>query len=92
MENREEKKKNVMCQIASGIVRWRLVILLLFLIAAVYCALSVGKVRVNSDLTVFLADSTETRQGLTIMEDDFVTFASEDLRKSSTVSGRNPKL
>ena len=92
MENREEKKKNVMCQIASGIVRWRLVILLLFLIAAVYCALSVGKVRVNSDLTVFLADNTETRQGLTIMEDDFVTFASEDLMIANVTFERAAQL
>ncbi|MBO5556583.1 MAG: MMPL family transporter [Oscillospiraceae bacterium] len=66
-------------RIAAAIIRWRYVILLLFLAAAVYCGLSLDRVRVNSDLTVFLASDTETRRGLTIMENNFVTYASEDV-------------
>ena len=77
--NESREKPDLMHQAASGIVRWRFVIILLFLAAAVYCALSIGKVRVNSDLTAFLAADTETRRGLSIMEDNFVTYASEDI-------------
>lgn len=78
-----ENKKDIMHQISAGIIRWRFVIILLFLGAAVYCGLSLGKVRVNPDLTAFLAADTETRRGLTIMENDFVTFASQDTMVSN---------
>ena len=73
------QKPDIMVQISAGIIRWRFVIILIFLCAAVYCGLSLGKVRVNSDLTAFLSNETETRRGLTIMEENFVTFASEDI-------------
>ena len=74
---------DIMVQIAKTIVRWRYVIILLFLAAAVYCGLSLNRVQVSSDLTVFLASSTETRRGLTIMEDEFVTYAAEDIMVSN---------
>ena len=65
--------------IAAAIVKWRGLFMLLFLAAAVYCGLSLSRVKVNSDLTFFLAAETETRRGITIMEEDFVTCASEDV-------------
>ena len=72
-------KKDMMHWIASAVVRWRFVIMLLFLAAAVYCALSIGKVHVSSDLTMFLGPETETRRGLTIMEEEFISYASENI-------------
>ena len=69
----------LMRKLAAAIVRWRGLFMLLFLLAAVYCALGLSRVRVNSDLTFFLAPDTETRRGITIMEDNFVTYASEDV-------------
>ena len=65
--------------IARGIVRSRFVIFLLFGLAAVYCALSIGRVRVSNDLTTFLPPQTETRQGLTIMENEFAAYTSEEI-------------
>ncbi|MBQ9686229.1 MAG: MMPL family transporter [Oscillospiraceae bacterium] len=79
MPQQKTQEKNIMYAIAATIVRSRFVIILLFLAAAVYCALSVGRVRVNSDLTFFLSPETETRQGLTIMEEEFTAYAGEDL-------------
>lgn len=70
----EKKSNNVMIKIAALIVDKRKAFLILFVLAAIYCALSVDKVKVNDDLTTYLPESTETRQGLTIMEDEFVTF------------------
>ena len=58
---------------------WRYVIMLLFLAAAVYSGLSVGRVKLSSDLTAFLPADTETRRGLTIMEEEFTTCASENI-------------
>ena len=74
-----ENKRDIMHLAAEQIVRWRFVIMLLFIVAAVYAALSIGRVKVNSELTAFLAEDTETRQGLSIMEDSFITYATEDV-------------
>ena len=83
MPREETKKRDGMHAIAAAIVRYRFFIILLFLAAAVYCALSVGRVKINSDLTAFLSPETETRQGLTIMEEEFVTYASQDVMISN---------
>ncbi len=77
------KKQDAMHAVAAAIVRYRFLIIALFLAAAVYCALSMGRVRVNSDLTAFLSPETETRQGLTIMEEEFVTYATQDVMLSN---------
>ena len=50
----DPKKPDIMHRIAAGIIRSRSLILILFIAAGIYCALSVGKVRVSSDLTAFL--------------------------------------
>ena len=67
---------NVMKAIATAIVKYRFLIMALFLAAAVFCAMSISKVKVNEDITAFLPDDTETRQGLTIMEEEFITYGS----------------
>ena len=83
MQEKRTEKMDIMHLIAAAVVRWRFVIMVLFLLAAVYCALSVGKVQVSSDLTIFLGQETETRRGLVIMEDEFITYASEDIMVSN---------
>ena len=80
---KSSRQTNLMNRIAEGIVRSRFVILLLFILAGVYCALSVGKVRVSSDLTAFLPSDTETRRGLTIMQEEFTTYASAEVMVSN---------
>ena len=83
MGERQIEKPDIMHQIAAAIVSGRFVLILLFLAAGVYCALSIGRVRVNSDLTFFLPAETETRRGLTVMEENFLTYASEDVMVSN---------
>ena len=86
------EKKDIMHGIAAAVVRWRFVIMLLFLAAAVYCALSIGKVQVSSDLTMFLSPETETRRGLIIMEDEFITYDSENIMVSNITFERAEAL
>ena len=86
------ENKDMMHQIASAVVRWRFVIMLLFLAAAVYCALSIGKVQVSSDLTMFLGPETETRRGLTIMEEEFISYASENIMVANVTCERAEAL
>ena len=47
---------------------------LVYIGIAIFCAFSSGWVSVNDDLTSYLPDTTKTRQGLTIMDEEFVTF------------------
>ena len=86
------ENKDMMHQIASAVVRWRFVIMLLFLAAAVYCALSIGKVQGSSDLTMFLGPETETRRGLTIMEEEFISYASENIMVANVTCERAEAL
>lgn len=77
MEAKQEKKKgNLWLTVAAFIVNKRKAIMLLFVFAIVYSILSVNKVEVNQDITAYLSDETETKQGLNIMDKEFVTFGS----------------
>ena len=80
---RKKGTGNAMKTLAAIIVDGRFVIYVLFLAAAVYCALSIGKVKVNSDLTAFLPSNTETRRGIDIMNDEFTTYASANVMLSN---------
>ena len=84
-EKKSEKKQkpDVMKVISSAIVTNRYIIFMLFLAAAVYCVLSINKVQINGDLTAFLPADAETRRGLTVMEDEFVTYASAGIMVSN---------
>ncbi|MBO5292207.1 MAG: MMPL family transporter [Lachnospiraceae bacterium] len=66
----------MMMKIATFIVNKRKAFLVFFGLAAVFCVMSISKVNVNDDLTEYLPDTTETRMGLDIMEEEFTTFGS----------------
>ncbi len=87
-ELKKENKADPMKRVASAIVSFRMVIFLLFAVAAVYCVLSIGRVRTNSDLTAFLPANTETRRGLTVMNEEFVTCASAQVMVSNVTCER----
>ena len=82
-KNTQGARPDVMKMIATGIVNARFVIIAVFAIVGVYCVLSIGKVKVNNDLTAFLPDTTQTRKGLTIMEKEFTTYATADVMISN---------
>ncbi len=71
---KENKANGFMKKIAIFIVDKRKAFLVLFLIAGIYGIASMSKVGVNNDLTEYLGDDTETRLGLDIMDNEFVTF------------------
>ena len=91
-KNEIKPKQDFMHTLASAIVRYRFLIMGLFLVAAVFCAMSISKVKVNEDITAFLPDETETRQGLTIMEDEFITYASANVMISNITYDRAEKI
>ena len=70
----EEDSQSGMEKVAAFIVDKRKAFYLLYIGMAIFCLFSRGWVNVNNDITTYLPDTTETRQGLTLMEKEFTTF------------------
>ena len=72
----EDKKKpeSFMMKLATFIVNKRKAFIALFALACIYSVISIPKVGVINDLTEYLSENTETRQGLDIMNEEFTTF------------------
>ena len=81
-------ENNILKKLSQQIVDKRVFIMIAFLAACIYCALSVSRVRVNNDITSFLPPDTDTRRGLTIMENEFTTYASANVMLSNTTYER----
>ena len=75
-ENSNQKEEgNFITRIAAFIVDKRNGFFLAYIGFAIFCVIASGWVQINNDLTSYLPEHTETRQGLTIMDDEFTTFA-----------------
>lgn len=74
MQTNEENKPSAMEKLATFIVDKRNLFFLLYIFAIIFCCFSTGWVEVENDITTYLPDTTETRQGLTIMDNEFVTY------------------
>ena len=61
-------------KLSTIIVDKRTGFILIYLIACIFCLFSRGWVNVNDDITKYLSDETETRQGLTISDEEFETY------------------
>lgn len=86
------QNNGIMKVIAKFIVKYRFLIMVVFLAAALYCGMSISRVKVNEDITAFLPEDTETRQGLTIMEDEFITYGTADIMISNITYETAEKL
>ena len=80
-----KKKENtdLIHKISSTIINLRFFIILAFIVAGIYCALSIGRVKTNSDLTYFLPANMETHQGIIVMEDEFVAYGTANFMVSN---------
>lgn len=80
MEEKEKKEKgNFWLTVATFIVNKRKAIEILFVLAIIYSVLSANKVQVNQDITSYLPADSETRRGLSLMEEQFTTYGSARL-------------
>lgn len=72
----EEKKPKTggLEKIATFIVDKRNLFFLLYALALIFSIVASGWVKVENDITTYLPADTETRQGLTVMNDNFTTF------------------
>ena len=71
----QPKKNSFFDKLATFIVDKRDLIFFLYIIAIIASIFTQSWVRVCNDLTEYLPESTETRRGLTLMEDEMKTYA-----------------
>ena len=71
----QKPKGSGMEKIATFIVDKRNLFFLLYAFALIFSIVATGWVKVENDITTYLPEDTETRQGLTVMNDNFVTYA-----------------
>ncbi len=74
MEENKQKGNSAMIRIASFIVDKRMLFFLIYIIALIFSVIATNWVKVNNDLADYLPETTETKQGLEVMEKEFVTF------------------
>lgn len=54
-------ENNILKKISKLIIDKRLIVFIAFAAACVYCAMSIGRVKVNDDITAFLPRKAESR-------------------------------
>ena len=70
----QKPKGSGMEKIATFIVDKRNLFFLLYAFALIFSIVATGWVKVENDITTYLPEDTEARQGLTVMNDNFVTY------------------
>ena len=75
----EKSKTSILEKAAAFIVDRRKAFYLIYIILIIFSIFSTGWVKVDNDLTDYLGDDTETRKGLDLMNEDFITYASANI-------------
>ena len=73
------KGNSFMHRVAELIVKLRWVFIILFVAAIVFSAFSVQWIQIENDIKAYLPDSSEAKQGLQIMNREFVTYGTADI-------------
>ena len=79
----EKKNGGSLVKLSAFIVDKRNLFFLLYAIAIVFCVFSMNWVQVENDVTTYLPEDTETRQGLVAMNENFTTFATAQIMVSN---------
>ncbi len=69
-----EKQNNVMLKIANFIVDKRNLMFLIFVMAIIFSLFSSKWVKVENQLSAYLPDDSKTKQAMTVMSDQFITY------------------
>ena len=79
----QKGKSSPMEKLATFIVDKRNLFFLLYIFALIFCFFSTGWVKVENDITTYLPAETETRRGLTIMNEEFITYGTAKVMVSN---------
>lgn len=92
-DNKEtEEQESFMYKLAAFIVDKRNLFFLLFIFAMIFSVFASGWTEVEDDVTTYLAEETETRQGLTVMNDQFITYGSGSVMVANVTKEQAEKL
>ena len=78
-QNDSRQKENFMVKLATFIVDKRNLFFLLAVILLIFSAVARNWVEVESDLTFYLPEDSETKQALNVMEDQFTTYGTAEV-------------
>ncbi len=77
------ENRGIFHKIATFIVDKRHLFFVLYTFAIIFCIFSMNWVNVENDITSYLPEDTETRQGIVTMNDNFATFATARIMVSN---------
>lgn len=83
LNGENEEKKNILYRFSEFIVDKRKAFYLIFIVAVLICLACMSMVKINSSLSSYLPESTETKKSLNITDDQFVTYASTNVMVSN---------
>ena len=72
--SKKKSTNNFFEKIATVVVDKRNLIFLLYIFACIFCLFSMSWVQVENDVTKYLPEDTETRQGIDAMNEHFASF------------------
>lgn len=75
----EQSKPTPLKRVAAFIVDRRKGFYLVYILLIIFSLFSSGWVSVNNEVTDYLPPDTETRRGLTLMDNEFITYATADV-------------
>lgn len=78
-DKKEEANTGAITKLATFIVDRRNLFFLLLVIGLLFSLISRNWVEVENDLKAYLPDSSESRQGLDVMEDQFITYGTAQI-------------
>ena len=79
----EKKGAGFLDKLSTIIVDKRKTVFILYLIAFVFCLFSMNWVKVENDVTTYLPEDTETRQGIVAMNENFSAFGTAQVMVSN---------
>lgn len=79
----KSNKGNLLKSIARFIVDKRSLIFLFYIIAIIFSVFSISWVKIENDIIHYLSEDSKTRQGITIMNEEFTTFGMADIMISN---------
>lgn len=74
-----KNKANPLQKIAAFIVDKRKGFYLIYILLMIFSLFSSSWVSVDNDITDYLSEQTETRKGLTLMDEEFITYATAEV-------------
>ena len=75
MSNKKKLNSSIMDRLAAFIVDKRNLFIILYVFAIIFSLVAMNWTEVENDITKYLPEDTETRQGLIAMNDNFESFA-----------------